>query len=91
VAHRLITIANYDRVVVIDNGSVAEYDSPYALLVENIGDKQITRKKGLFEEMVRSTGSSMAKKIFDMTKEQYEKTEGGKRKAKKLLLDLENE
>jgi len=71
VAHRLITIANYDRVVVIDNGSVAEYDTPYALLVENIGDRQITRKNSMFAEMVRSTGASMAKKIFDMTREQY--------------------
>ena len=91
VAHRLVTIANYDRAVVIDNGSVVEYDSPYALLVERIGDKQITRKQGLFAEMVRSTGSSMAKKIFDMTREQYEKTNGnaaerGKREGRKLLL-----
>jgi len=71
VAHRLITIANYDRVVVIDNGSVAEYDTPYALLVENIGDRGITRKDSLFADMVNSTGASMAKNIFDVTREQY--------------------
>jgi len=71
VAHRLITIANYDRVVVIDDGNVAEYDTPYALLVENLGDREITRKNSLFADMVKSTGASMAKKIFDVTKEQY--------------------
>lgn len=71
IAHRLITIANYDKVVVIDDGRVAEYDSPYSLLVQNIGDTQITRKEGMFSEMVRSTGKSMARKIFAMAKNHY--------------------
>lgn len=71
IAHRLITIANYDKVVVINNGSVTEYDSPYALLVQRIGDDKITRKEGLFVEMVRSTGQSMSQKIFNIAREHY--------------------
>ncbi len=71
IAHRLITIANYDKVVVISNGSVTEYDSPYALLVQRIGDEKITRKEGLFAEMVRSTGQSMSQKIFGIAREHY--------------------
>lgn len=42
IAHRLNTIADYDKVIVMDNGVVAECDSPYLLLVKNIGDMEIT-------------------------------------------------
>ena len=71
IAHRLITIANYDKVLVVENGAAVEYDIPYKLLVGRIGDGNISRKDGLFAEMVRNTGESMANKIFNITKEHY--------------------
>ena len=71
IAHRLITIANYDKVVVIDNGCVAEYDTPYGLLVQRIGDSRITKQNGTFADMVNSTGQGMAKKIFDIAKDHF--------------------
>ena len=71
VAHRLITIANYDRVMVIENGQVVEHNSPYGLLVDKIGDNEITNQKGMFAEMVKSTGSSMSKMIFDIAHNHY--------------------
>lgn len=46
IAHRLHTIADYDRVIVMDKGRVAEAGSPFELI----------RKQGLFFEMVRHTG-----------------------------------
>ena len=42
IAHRLNTIADYDKLIVMEKGSVAEIGSPYELLM----------RKGIFSEMV---------------------------------------
>jgi ABC-type transport system involved in cytochrome bd biosynthesis fused ATPase/permease subunit len=47
IAHRLETIADYDRVVVMRDGRVAEYDAPHALL---------QREAGLFRGLVDQLG-----------------------------------
>ncbi|KAI4118912.1 MAG: hypothetical protein LQ345_001099 [Seirophora villosa] len=46
IAHRINTILDSDRIVVLDHGSVAEFDSPSALM----------GRKGLFYELVREAG-----------------------------------
>ena len=46
IAHRINTILDSDRILVLDHGQVAEYDSPSALV----------RKKGLFYDLVREAG-----------------------------------
>ena len=46
IAHRINTILDSDRILVLDRGEVAEFDSPSAL----------TRKRGLFYELVREAG-----------------------------------
>jgi len=74
ISHRLVTIADYDRVFVVDNGSVVEYDTPYGLLVEKLGDDQITKTTGLFAEMVRNSGKSMSEKIFQIAKDHFYST-----------------
>ena len=71
VAHRLITIANYDKVIVVDQGKVVEYDSPYKLLAENEYDEKITRCNSMFSEMVMNSGESMANKIFEIAMNKY--------------------
>jgi ATP-binding cassette subfamily C (CFTR/MRP) protein 1 len=43
IAHRINTILDSDRIVVLDHGKVAEFDTPAALV----------RSKGLFYELVR--------------------------------------
>lgn len=38
IAHRLNTIADYDKIIVMDDGRVAECDSPFLLLAYNEED-----------------------------------------------------
>jgi ATP-binding cassette subfamily C (CFTR/MRP) protein 4 len=46
IAHRLNTIADYDKIIVMDRGRIIEIGTPYELLL----------KKGTFAEMVEHTG-----------------------------------
>ena len=46
IAHRINTILDSDRIVVLDHGNVAEYDTPSALV----------RQRGQFYELVKEAG-----------------------------------
>lgn len=46
IAHRINTILDSDRIIVLDHGSIAEFDTPSALV----------RRKGLFYELVKESG-----------------------------------
>ena len=46
IAHRINTILDSDRIVVLDHGSVEEFDNHSALV----------QKKGLFYELVKEAG-----------------------------------
>lgn len=46
IAHRINTILDSDRIIVLDHGKVAEFDSP----------SELVRKRGLFYELVREAG-----------------------------------
>merc|ERR1740139_252097 len=59
IAHRLHTIMDFDKVLVMDNGKVAEFSSPRELL-EN--------ENGLFSALVDSTGKESALALRDMVK-----------------------
>ena len=71
IAHRLQTIANYDKVLVLDRGRKMEFDEPYRLLVNNIGDTEATNVSGYFTIMVQNTGPISSKKIFEIAKDAY--------------------
>ena len=51
IAHRLSTIADFDRILVLDQGTVAEFDSPSALL---------EMEEGIFRAMVEHSGERAA-------------------------------
>ncbi|KAI1289206.1 ATP-binding cassette sub-family C member 4 [Halotydeus destructor] len=55
VAHRLNTIIDMDKVLVMDAGQVKEYDEPHQLL----------QNKGLFYDMVMQTGNEMASALLE--------------------------
>ena len=46
VAHRINTILDSDRIVVLDKGEVKEFDTP----------QELVKQKGLFYELVRESG-----------------------------------
>jgi len=71
IAHRLTTIANYDKVLVLSKGRKVQYDEPYKLLVKKIGDQEFTNKEGHFSVMVENTGPISSKQIFEIAKKAY--------------------
>ncbi|KAL4454238.1 hypothetical protein ABPG74_012195 [Tetrahymena malaccensis] len=70
IAHRLNTIADYDKVLVMSEGCVAEYDSPFKLLVNDINDNEIT-SQSLFAQMVKHTGKQNSQIIFQIAKDKF--------------------
>ncbi|KAG0379808.1 hypothetical protein BGX24_011581 [Mortierella sp. AD032] len=51
IAHRLNTVIDYNRILVMDKGQVAEYDTPHSLL---------SNKQSMFSRMVDETGEANA-------------------------------
>ncbi|KAI8640714.1 hypothetical protein BD408DRAFT_444931 [Parasitella parasitica] len=61
IAHRLRTVIDYDRILVLDQGRVAEYDAPYNLLVQDSGVgifKSMCEKSGELEVLLRMATES---------------------------------
>lgn len=48
IAHRLNTIADYDKIFVMEKGSVVEMGAPFELI----------EKRGIFYDMVKNSGNA---------------------------------
>jgi len=64
ITHRLLTISNYDKVLTVENGEMTEFGEPYLLLVNQVGDRKITKKEGCFALAVINLGQKAANEIF---------------------------
>ncbi|KAJ9591423.1 hypothetical protein L9F63_002029, partial [Diploptera punctata] len=62
IAHRLHTVMDSDQIIVMDAGSVAEFDHPYVLL---------KNENGHFFKMVQQTGHAMAESLFKTAQTNY--------------------
>ncbi|XP_076749190.1 putative multidrug resistance-associated protein lethal(2)03659 [Xylocopa sonorina] len=63
IAHRLNTIMDSDKILVMDQGYLVEFDHPYVLL----------QKKGYFYNMVQQTGTAMANSLSEVAKKCFYK------------------
>ncbi|RUS23063.1 hypothetical protein BC937DRAFT_92822, partial [Endogone sp. FLAS-F59071] len=53
IAHRIRTVADYDRILVLDAGQVLEYDTPYALMMkEDSVFRSMCERSGEFPELL---------------------------------------
>jgi len=57
IAHRINTILDSDRIIVLDKGKVAEFESP----------AELVKRKGLFYELVREAGLLNSMDLKDLS------------------------
>jgi len=64
IAHRLHTIMDSDRVMVLDAGRLKEFDAPYILL---------GNPRSIFSQLVEQTGAVEARRLYEIARETYHK------------------
>ncbi|KAJ7104541.1 hypothetical protein C8R43DRAFT_906911 [Mycena crocata] len=51
IAHRIKTVIDYDKIIVLDQGRIAEFDTPYNLIRQEGIFRDMCMKSGAFEEL----------------------------------------
>ncbi|XP_050461230.1 ATP-binding cassette sub-family C member 4-like isoform X2 [Cataglyphis hispanica] len=67
IAHRLNTIIDSDRIIVMENGCIVEFGIPYELLHD--------KPDGYFKKMVEKTGKEMAQNLLEQARKACQKNE----------------
>jgi ATP-binding cassette, subfamily C (CFTR/MRP), member 4 len=63
IAHRLATVIDSDRILVMDSGKGVEFDHPHNLLAD---------EEGFFTKMVNATGAETSKQLKNIAKQKFE-------------------
>ena len=71
--HRVLTIALYDKVVIAHIGEIQEFGEPYLLLVEKIGDTEVTNKQSHMAMIARGLGKTLSRLAVKIAMETYYK------------------
>ncbi|XP_063697681.1 probable multidrug resistance-associated protein lethal(2)03659 [Culicoides brevitarsis] len=71
IAHRLNTVMDSDKVLVMDAGRAIEFGPPYELLTTNEGPM-------IFHGMVKQTGNASFEQLLEVAKQSYEKNSSKK-------------
>jgi len=69
IAHRLHTIMDCDRIMVMSDGCVAQFGGPYELLCDTEG--------GILTDLVEETGAASRDRLFEMARMAYFKRING--------------
>ncbi|XP_038050161.1 multidrug resistance-associated protein 4-like [Patiria miniata] len=72
IAHRLNTIMDSDRVLVLDAGRLVEFDEPYVLL---------QKEDGIFNKMVQKTGKAEMANLLQIADDTYHRSANHKLKS----------
>ena len=71
IAHRIESVLENDKVIVMEQGEIVESGHPYRLLVKESDDEEIT-SEGHFAGIVKSYGDQISRGFLQQAKRKYE-------------------
>jgi len=71
--HRVLTVALYDKVVIAHKGEIQEFGEPYELLVEKIGDTEVTNQHSHMALLTRNFGKTLSRLVVKIAMKTYYK------------------